>query len=175
MDYKDAIRTIPDYPKPGIMFRDITTLLGNPRAFRRAVDEMVQPYAGVRVDKVAGLEARGFILGGAVAHQLSTGFVPIRKKGKLPYTVLGEDYALEYGQDRVEIHTDAIGKGDHVLLVDDLIATGGTALAGIRLMERAGANVIGCSFVIDLPELGGADKLRAAGHQVHSLVAFAGH
>jgi adenine phosphoribosyltransferase len=175
MDFKDAIRTIPDYPKPGIMFRDITTLLGNPRAFRRAVDEMVQPYAGVRVDKVAGLEARGFILGGAVAHQLSTGFVPIRKKNKLPFTTIGEDYALEYGQDRVEIHIDAISKGDHVLLVDDLIATGGTALAGIRLMERAGAKVIGCSFVIDLPELGGADKLRAAGHQVHSLVAFEGH
>src|SRR6185295_14036825 len=132
MDYKDAIRTIPDYPKPGIQFRDITTLLGNPRAFRRAVDEMVQPYAGVRVDKVAGLEARGFILGGAVAHQLSTGFVPVRKKGKLPFTVLGEDYALEYGQDRVEIHTDAIKPGENVLLVDDLIATGGTALAGIR-------------------------------------------
>ena len=175
MDFKTVIRTIPDYPKPGIMFRDITTLLGNPRAFRRAVDEMVQPYAGVRVDKVAGLEARGFILGGAVAHQLSTGFVPVRKKGKLPFTVIGEDYALEYGQDRVEIHTDAIKPGDNVLLVDDLIATGGTALAGIRLMERAGAKVIGCSFVIDLPELGGADKLRASGHKVHSLVAFEGH
>lgn len=175
MDFKDAIRTIPDYPKPGIMFRDITTLLGNPRAFRRAVDEMVQPYAGIRVDKVAGLEARGFILGGAVAHQLSTGFVPIRKKGKLPFTTLGEDYALEYGTDRVEIHTDAFKPGDNVLLVDDLIATGGTALAGIRLMERAGAKIIGCSFVIDLPELGGADKLRAAGHKVHTLVGFEGH
>ncbi len=157
------------------MFRDITTLLGNPRAFRRAVDEMVQPYAGVKVDKVAGLEARGFILGGAVAHQLSTGFVPIRKKGKLPHTVLAEDYALEYGQDRVEIHIDAIEPGDHVLLVDDLIATGGTAVAGIRLLERAGAVVIGCSFVIDLPELGGADKLRAMGKKVHALVAFEGH
>jgi adenine phosphoribosyltransferase len=175
MDFKTVIRTIPDYPKPGIMFRDITTLLGNPRAFRRAIDEMVQPYAGIRVDKVAGLEARGFILGGAVAHQLSTGFVPIRKKGKLPHTVIGEDYALEYGQDRVEIHVDAIEPGDHVLLVDDLIATGGTALAGIRLMERAGANVIGCSFVIDLPELGGADRLRASGKKVHTLVAFEGH
>jgi adenine phosphoribosyltransferase len=175
MDFKDVIRTIPDYPKPGIQFRDITTLLGNPRAFRRAVDEMVQPYAGTRVDKVAGLEARGFILGGAVAHQLSTGFVPIRKKNKLPYTTMGEDYALEYGQDRVEIHVDAINRGDNVLLVDDLIATGGTALAGIRLMERAGAKVIGCSFVIDLPELGGADKLRATGHRVHTLVAFEGH
>jgi adenine phosphoribosyltransferase len=175
MDYKDTIRTIPDYPKPGIMFRDITTLLGNARAFRRAVDEMVQPYAGMRVDKVAGLEARGFILGGAVAHQLSIGFVPIRKKGKLPFTVHGEDYALEYGQDRVEIHIDAFKPGETILLVDDLIATGGTASAGIRLMERAGANVIGCSFVIDLPELGGADKLRAMGKQVNTLVSFEGH
>ena len=175
MDFKDVIRTIPDYPKPGIMFRDITTLLGNARAFRRAIDEMVQPYAGTRVDKVAGLEARGFILGGAVAHQLSIGFVPIRKKGKLPYTVIGESYALEYGQDRVEIHIDALKPGEHVLLVDDLIATGGTASAGIRLMERAGAQVIGCSFVIDLPELGGADKLRAIGKPVAALVAFEGH
>jgi adenine phosphoribosyltransferase len=175
MDFKDVIRTIPDYPKPGIMFRDITTLLGNARAFRRAIDEMVQPYAGTRVDKVAGLEARGFILGGAVAHQLSIGFVPIRKKGKLPYTVIGESYALEYGQDRVEIHIDALKPGEQVLLVDDLIATGGTASAGIRLMERAGAQVIGCSFVIDLPELGGANKLRALGKPVNTLVAFEGH
>jgi adenine phosphoribosyltransferase len=175
MDFKEVIRTIPDYPKPGIMFRDITTLLGNARAFRRAIDEMVQPYAGTRVDKVAGLEARGFILGGAVAHQLSIGFVPIRKKGKLPFAVIGENYDLEYGQDRVEIHTDAIKPGEHVLLVDDLIATGGTASAGIRLMERAGAQVIGCSFVIDLPELGGADKLRALGKPVNTLVSFEGH
>ena len=175
MDYKDAIRTIPDYPKPGILFRDITTLLGNARAFRRAVDELVQPYAGVRVDKVAALEARGFILGGAVAHQLSVGFIPIRKKGKLPYTVIGESYALEYGQDQVEIHIDAFKQGEHILLVDDLIATGGTASAGIRLMERAGAQVIGCSFVIDLPELGGADKLRALGKKVNTLVSFEGH
>ena len=175
MDLKSSIRTNPDYPKPGIMFRDITTLLGNARAFRRAVDELVQPYAGTRVDKVAGIEARGFILGGAIAHQLSIGFVPIRKKGKLPHTVIGEDYDLEYGKDRVEIHTDAIAKGDNVLVVDDLIATGGTASAGIRLMERAGAKVIGCSFVIDLPELGGADKLRAMGKPVNTLVAFEGH
>jgi adenine phosphoribosyltransferase len=175
MDFKDTIRTIPDYPQPGIMFRDITTLLGNARAFRRAVDELVQPYAGVRVDKVAAMEARGFILGGAVAHQLSCGFVPIRKKGKLPYTVIGESYALEYGQDRVEIHIDALKPGEQVLLVDDLIATGGTASAGIRLMERAGAHVIGCSFVIDLPDLGGADKLRALGKPVNTLVSFEGH
>ena len=175
MNIKDAIRTIPDYPKKGIMFRDITTLLGNARAFRRAVDELVQPYAGLRVDKVAGIEARGFILGGAIAHQLSIGFVPIRKKGKLPHTVIGEDYDLEYGKDRVEIHTDAIAKGDNVLVVDDLIATGGTCVAGITLLERAGANVIGCSFVIDLPELGGAERIRKLGKPVHALVAFEGH
>jgi adenine phosphoribosyltransferase len=175
MDFKTVIRTIPDYPKPGIMFRDITTLLGNPRAFRRAVDELVQPYAGAKIDGVAGLEARGFILGGAVAHQLGVGFIPVRKKGKLPFSTIGEDYALEYGTDRVEIHTDAIKPGEKVLLVDDLIATGGTAMAGIRLLERAGADVIGCSFVIDLPELGGADKLRALGKTVSALVAFEGH
>src|SRR5271167_3085789 len=129
MDFKTVIRTIPDYPKPGIMFRDITTLLGHPRAFRAAVDQLVGPYAGMKIDKVAGLEARGFILGGAVAHQLSVGFVPVRKKGKLPFSVIGEDYQLEYGQDRVEIHTDAVNKGDNVVVVDDLIATGGTCIA----------------------------------------------
>lgn len=175
MDLKSAIRTIPDYPKPGILFRDVTTLFGNPRAFRRAIDELVQPYAGKRIDKVAGIEARGFILGGAIAHQLSTGFVPIRKKGKLPHTVIGEDYDLEYGKDRVEIHIDAIEKGDQVLVVDDLIATGGTATAGIRLLERAGATVVGCSFIIDLHDLGGADRIRALGKPVHALVAFEGH
>jgi adenine phosphoribosyltransferase len=175
MDFKSVIRTIPDYPKPGIMFRDITTLLSNPRAFRAAVDALVQPHCGRKIDAVAGLEARGFILGGAVAHQLGVGFIPVRKKGKLPFSVIGEDYELEYGTDRIEIHTDAITPGDHVLLVDDLIATGGTAMAGINLLERAGAKVIGCSFVIDLPELGGADKLRARGMAVSSLVAFEGH
>ena len=175
MDIKSAIRTIPDYPKKGIMFRDITTLLGNPRAFRAAVDALVQPYCGLKIDAVAGLEARGFILGGAVAHQLGVGFIPVRKKGKLPHTVIGEDYALEYGTDRVEIHTDAIKPGEQVLLVDDLIATGGTAMAGIKLLERAGAKIVGCSFVIDLPELGGADKLRATGKTVNALVAFEGH
>ena len=175
MDYKSAIRTIPDYPKPGIMFRDITTLLGHARAFRRAVDEMVQPFAGMKIDKVAGLEARGFILGGAVAHQLSVGFIPVRKKGKLPHTVIGEDYDLEYGKDRVEIHSDAVSKGERVILVDDLIATGGTAFAAIKLLERAGANVVGCAFVIDLPDLGGADKIRALGKEVITLVGFGGH
>ena len=175
MDFKTIIRTIPDYPKPGIMFRDVTTLFGNPRAFRKAVDELVQPYAGVRIDKVAGIEARGFILGGAVAHQLSTGFVPVRKKGKLPFTVMGEDYDLEYGKDRVEIHTDAFKQGEHVIVVDDLIATGGTCFAALKLIERTGAKVLGCCFVIDLPALGGADKIRALGKEVTTLVAFEGH
>ncbi len=175
MDFKTAIRTIPDYPKKGIMFRDITTLLGNPRAFRRAVDELVQPYAGMRIDKVAGIEARGFILGGAVAHQLSVGFIPVRKKGKLPHTVIGEDYDLEYGKDRVEIHADAVQTGENILVIDDLIATGGTAMAAIKLLERAGGNVVGCSFVIDLPEIGGAAKIRAIGKDVKALVAFEGH
>ena len=175
MDFKTVIRTVPNYPKPGVMFRDVTTLFGNPRAFRRAVDELVQPYAGVRIDKVAGIEARGFILGGAVAHQLSTGFVPIRKKGKLPFKTLGEDYDLEYGTDRVEIHVDAVKQGDQVVIVDDLIATGGTCFAALRLIERAGARVVGCCFVIDLPELGGAAKIRALGKEVTTLVAFEGH
>ena len=175
MKFEDVIRTIPDYPKKGIMFRDITTLLGNARAFRAAVDALVQPYAGVKIDKIAGIEARGFILGGAVAHQLSVGFVPVRKKGKLPYTVIGEDYDLEYGKDRVEIHSDAVKKGESFILVDDLIATGGTAFASIKLLERAGAKVAGCAFVIDLPDLGGADKLRALGKDVVTLVSFGGH
>jgi adenine phosphoribosyltransferase len=175
MDFSTVIRSIPDYPKKGIIFRDITTLLGNPRAFRRAVDELVQPYAGVRIDKVAGIEARGFILGGAVAHQLSRGFVPVRKKGKLPWKTYGVEYALEYGTDRVEIHQDAVAKGDHVIVVDDLIATGGTAFAAIKLIEQAGAKVMGCCFVIDLPDLGGADKIRALGKEVVTLVSFEGH
>ncbi len=175
MDLRSVIRTIPDYPKPGIMFRDVTTLLADARGFRRAIDELVQPLAGAKIDKVAGIEARGFILGGAIAHQLSIGFVPIRKKGKLPYKTIGESYALEYGVDEVEIHVDAIAPGEKILLVDDLIATGGTASAAIRLIERAGGVISLCSFVVDLPELGGADKLRAMGKDVVALVAFDGH
>lgn len=174
MDLKSVIRTIPDYPKPGIMFRDITTLLTDARGFRRAVDELVQPLAGAKIDKVAGIEARGFILGGAIAHQLSVGFVPIRKKGKLPFETMSESYELEYGVDEVEIHVDAIEKDDRILLVDDLIATGGTAGAAIKLLERAGAVIELCSFVVDLPELGGAAKLREMGKQVTALVEFEG-
>jgi adenine phosphoribosyltransferase len=174
MDLKKVIRTIPDHPKPGVMFRDITTLLVDARGFRRAVDELVQPLAGAKIDKVAGIEARGFILGGAIAHQLSVGFIPIRKKGKLPFKTMGERYELEYGVDEVEIHVDAVKAGDEVLLVDDLIATGGTASAAIRLLERAGAKVVLCSFVVDLPDLGGAAKLRAMGKEVVTLVEFEG-
>jgi len=175
MDLRSVIRSIPDYPKPGIMFRDVTTLLADARGFRRAIDELVQPLAGAKIDKVAGIEARGFILGGAIAHQLSVGFVPIRKKGKLPFKTMAERYELEYGVDEVEIHVDAVAPGERVLLVDDLIATGGTAGAAIRLLERAGADVVLCSFVVDLPDLGGADKLRAMGKKVVALVAFEGH
>ena len=175
MNIKDCIRTIPDHPKPGIMFRDITTLLRDARAFRTAVDLMVQPYAGVRIDKVAGIEARGFILGGAVAHQLSVGFVPVRKKGKLPWKRIAQDYALEYGVDAMEMHEDALKAGDQVLLVDDLIATGGTALAAVKLIEQLGGRVAGASFIVDLPELGGLEKLRALGLHVDAICAFEGH
>ena len=174
MDLTKVVRTIPDYPKPGIMFRDITTLLADARGFRRAVDELVQPLAGAKIDKVAGIEARGFILGGAIAHQLSVGFIPIRKKGKLPHETIAESYQLEYGVDEVEIHVDAVSEGERILLVDDLIATGGTAEAAIRLLERAGGEIVLCAFVVDLPDLGGAKKLEAMGKQVTSLIAFDG-
>lgn len=174
-DLKATIRTIPDYPKKGIMFRDITTLLGDARAFRRAVDEMVQPWAGMKVDKVAGIEARGFILGGAVAHQVSAGFVPIRKKGKLPHTTVSVAYSLEYGIDEMEMHEDAVAPGDRVILVDDLIATGGTAEGAVKLLRQMGATVLAACFVIDLPELGGAAKLRALDVPVRTLVSFEGH
>jgi adenine phosphoribosyltransferase len=174
-DLRAAIRTIPDYPKPGIMFRDITTLLGNARAFRRAVDELVHPWAGSKIDKVAGIEARGFILGGAVAHQVSAGFVPIRKKGKLPHTTVRIAYSLEYGIDEMEMHADAVAPGERVVLVDDLIATGGTAEGAVKLLQQMGAEVLAACFIIDLPELGGAAKLRALGVPVRTLIAFEGH
>ena len=175
MNLRDAIRTIPDHPKPGIMFRDITTLLGDARAFRRAVDEMVQPFAGQKIDKVAGIEARGFIFGAAIAHQLSVGFVPLRKKGKLPHKTVAVEYALEYGTDAMEMHMDAVVHGERVMLVDDLIATGGTAEAALKLLRGAGAEVVAAAFVIDLPELGGAELLRSHGVATSALVAFEGH
>ncbi|KQR33672.1 MULTISPECIES: adenine phosphoribosyltransferase [Rhizobium/Agrobacterium group] len=170
-----AIRSINDYPKPGIIFRDITTLLGNPRAFRRAVDELVNPYAGTKVDKIAGIEARGFILGGAMAHQLSTGFVPIRKKGKLPHTTVRVAYSLEYGVDEMEMHVDAVQPGEKVILVDDLIATGGTAEGAVKLLRQMGAEIVSACFVIDLPDLGGRKKLEDLGVEVRTLVEFSGH
>ncbi|KQV64514.1 adenine phosphoribosyltransferase [Rhizobium sp. Root1220] len=170
-----SIRSIPDYPKPGIIFRDITTLLGNPRAFRRAVDELVQPYAGLKIDKIAGMEARGFILGGAVAHQLSAGFVPIRKKGKLPRDTVRVAYSLEYGVDEMEMHRDAVQPGEKVILVDDLIATGGTAVGATQLLRQMGADIVSACFVIDLPDLGGRKKLEDLGVDVRTLVEFSGH
>ena len=170
-----AIRTIPDYPKAGILFRDITTLLGDPRAFRRSVDELVHPWAGQRIDKIAGIEARGFILGGAVAHQLSAGFIPIRKKGKLPHTKVSIAYSLEYGLDEMEMHEDAVTEGQRVILVDDLIATGGTAEGAIKLLQKMGAQVVAACFVIDLPDLGGSKKIEGLGVPVRSLIAFEGH
>ncbi|NML72975.1 adenine phosphoribosyltransferase [Rhizobium sp. S-51] len=175
LELASSIRSIPDYPKPGIIFRDITTLLGNPRAFRRAVDELVQPYAGLKVGKVAGMEARGFILGGALAHQLSAGFVPIRKKGKLPHETVSIAYSLEYGVDEMEMHIDAVEPGEKVILCDDLIATGGTAVGAVQLLRKIGANVVSACFVIDLPDLGGRQKLEALGVEVRTLVEFSGH
>jgi adenine phosphoribosyltransferase len=171
---RDYIRSIVDFPHEGIVFRDVTTLFADPRGFRMAIDQLLHPYAGMRFDKVVGLEARGFILGGAVAHQLSAGFVPIRKKGKLPGAVISEAYTLEYGEAVVEIHDDAITPGERVLLVDDLLATGGTAEAGIRLVERLGGEIIGCAFIVDLPELGGRARLEALDMDVHALCAFDG-
>ena len=170
-----AIRTIPDYPKPGILFRDITTLLGNARSFRRAVDELVHPYAGEKIDKIAGIEARGFILGGAIAHQLSSGFIPIRKKGKLPHDTVRVAYSLEYGLDEMEMHRDAVKEGEKVILVDDLIATGGTAEGAVKLLTQMGANIVAACFVIDLPDLGGRRKLEALGVDVRTLIAYEGH
>ncbi|WP_210398980.1 adenine phosphoribosyltransferase [Steroidobacter denitrificans] len=175
IDLKNAIRTIPDYPKPGVQFRDITTLLGDARTFRRAVDELVQPWAGLKIDKIAGIEARGFIIGGAVAHQLSTGFIPIRKKGKLPHQTVRVTYSLEYGLDEMEMHSDAVLAGERVILVDDLIATGGTATAAVKLLRSIGAEVLAACFIVDLPALGGVQRLRDMGVPVRTLVGFEGH
>lgn len=171
----DYIRTIPDFPKEGILFRDVTTLFEDPRGLRLAIDQVIAPFVGDRFDKVAGLEARGFILGGAVAHQMAKGFVPIRKKGKLPAATIEQAYDLEYGTAVVEIHDTAIQAGEAVLLVDDLLATGGTAEAGITLIERLGGTVIGCAVVVDLPDLGGRARLEKLGVPVHAVCSYSGH
>lgn len=171
---QDYIRTIPDFPHEGIMFRDVTTLFSDPRGFRLAIDQLLHPYVGTKIDRIVGLEARGFILGGAIAHQLSLGFVPIRKKGKLPGKTIEQAYTLEYGEAVMEVHDDALEAGEKVLIVDDLLATGGTAEAGIKLVEKMGAEVIGCAFIIDLPDLGGRKKLESMGMDVHALCAFDG-
>ena len=175
MPIKSRIRTIPDYPSKGIMFRDITTLLKDAEGLRLTIAAMVERYGPMKIDKVAGIEARGFMFGAILAHELGVGFIPVRKKGKLPFTVIGHDYALEYGTDRIEIHIDAITTGERVLLIDDLIATGGTAEAACLLIEKIGGVVVECGFVIDLPELGGRKKLEAAGQKVFSLCEFEGH
>jgi adenine phosphoribosyltransferase len=175
IELKDHVRTIADYPRPGIMFRDITTLLGDTDAFRCAIDDLVEPWAGQRVAQVAGIEARGFILGGALAHQLSAGFVPIRKKGKLPHKTVRVAYSLEYGIDEMEMHTDAIVPGARILIVDDLIATGGTAQAAVKLLRSLGAEILAACFIIGLPDLGGAEKLRQMGVPVRTLMTFDGH
>lgn len=171
---KDYIRTIVDFPHEGIMFRDVTTLFSDPRGFRMTIDQMLHPYAGQKFDKVVGLEARGFIIGGAIAHQLTLGFVPVRKKGKLPGATISEAYELEYGEAVMEIHDDAIQPGEKILVVDDLLATGGTAAAGIKLIERLGGEIVGCAFIVDLPELGGRRLLEGLGMDVHVLCEFEG-
>ena len=174
MNLKDLIRTIPDYPKDGVMFRDITTLMQHPVGFRRTVDELVHPFAGGDVNRIAGIEARGFILGGAVAHQLSIGFIAVRKKGKLPWQTISVEYELEYGTDELEIHIDSIEKGDRILIIDDLIATGGTATATTQLVRDAGGEVVGASFIVDLPDLGGRKRLEEMGVPVRCLMEFEG-
>ncbi len=174
MTIKSSIRTVPHYPKQGIQFRDITTLLKDPVGFRATIDELAERYKDVKLDKIAGIEARGFIFGAALAYALNKGFIPIRKKGKLPAEVIGHDYALEYGTDRIEIHTDAIAKGERILLVDDLIATGGTAEAACKLIEKMGGKIIECCFIIDLPDIGGRARLEKHGHKVFALCEFEG-
>ena len=175
IDLKSLVRTIQDYPKPCIMFRDVTTLFGHPSGFRASIEQLVAPFHDQRVESVAGIEARGFILGGAAADRLRCGFVPIRKQGKLPHKAIGQDYELEYGVDVIEIHEDALSPGEPVLLVDDLIATGGTAIAAVKLLRQLKAEVVGAAFVIDLPDLGGCARLSELGVQCHTLMSFEGH
>jgi len=173
-DIRALVRTIPDYPKPGILFRDITTLLGDARGFTACVQQMAAPFADSHVEAVVGIEARGFILGGAIADRLGCGFVPIRKKGKLPAKAIGQDYKLEYGVDVIEIHEDCIVKGERVLLVDDLIATGGTAEAAVKLLRKLDADIVAAAFVIDLPDLKGRRRVEALGVDCHTLIEFEG-
>ncbi len=174
-DLRSLIRSIPDYPKPGILFRDVTTLFGDPEGFKQTIDTLVDRYRGEKITKVAGIDARGFILGGAMAYALGIGFVPIRKQGKLPHATVGQDYALEYGTDRVEMHIDAVSHRERVVLVDDLIATGGTAEAAAGLLVSSGAEIVEICFVIDLPDLGGRARLEGRGYKVFSMLAFDGH
>lgn len=174
MTIKSLIRTIPHYPKPNIMFRDITSLLKDPIGFRITINELVRRYADMEIDKVIGIEARGFIVGAPLAYALGKGFVPIRKKGKLPAETIGHDYELEYGADRIEIHADSITPGERVLLVDDLIATGGTAEAATILIEKIGGKIVECCFVIDLPDIGGRKRLEKKGYSVFALCEFEG-
>lgn len=175
LDLKSLVRTIPDYPKKGILFRDVTTLIEHPEGFKESIERIAQAHRGQGITHVAGIEARGFIFGAGVAIALGVGFIPIRKKGKLPGETIGQNYALEYGVDTIEIHADVLDAGDTVLLVDDLIATGGTAIAAIGLLRRTGATATKAAFVIDLPDLGGAAKLSAEGVEVSALIAFEGH
>ncbi|MEM9571746.1 MAG: adenine phosphoribosyltransferase [Pseudomonadota bacterium] len=175
MDFKQFVRTIPDHPKPGILFRDVTTLMANAGALRQAIDAMAAPFRDQAIDQVAGIDARGFILGGALAIELGAGFTALRKPGKLPWQTFSEEYELEYGTDELHMHTDALRAGDKVLLVDDLIATCGTAGAGLNLLRKAEAEVVAATFLVDLPDLGGADRLRQLGLDVKSLMAFEGH
>ena len=175
MDLSKFIRTVPDFPEPGIMFRDVTTLFAEPQAFKAMIEQFNQQFDGADIDYIGGIDARGFIIGAALALTREIGFVPVRKKGKLPYDTISEDYALEYGTETLELHTDAVSAGSKVLIVDDLIATGGTAVAAVNLFRKLNANVIGCAFLVDLPELGGADKLRSIDVSVTSLCAFDGH
>ena len=175
MDWSKFIRTVPDFPEPGIMFRDVTTLFAEPQAFKAMIEQFNQQFNGVDIDYIGGIDARGFIIGAALALTREIGFVPVRKKGKLPYDTISEDYALEYGTATLELHKDAVSAGSKVLIVDDLIATGGTAIAAVNLFRKLNANVIGCAFLVDLPELGGADKLRSIDVSVTSLCAFDGH
>jgi len=174
MSIKSRIRTVPNYPKPNIQFRDITTLLKDPVGFRLTIDDLIRRYKDMKIDKIAGIESRGFILGAPLAFALGKGFIPIRKKGKLPAATIGHDYELEYGTDRIEIHTDAIDKGEKILLVDDLIATGGTAEAACKLIEKMGGKIVECCFIIDLPDIGGRGRLEKMGQKVFALCEFEG-